>query len=303
MAQEAQEGPGRGRVGRDDRGGRDDGGDRKDREDLEGRDVDALLAAAAAYYRAGETREARGIWERLAADGEPRALYDLATLYLKGEGGLPRDPARAEELLARAARAGEPRAAWRLALLLEGRAGEDEARRLEAVRWLARAARAGEPHAAWRLALRYWNGDGLARDPVLAVVWMTRAARSLPAADGMLERMRAALSPAERAEIARRLAAGSADEDADDDSVWRLQIVALADRAAVEGVWRDLQRRAPDLVDGLEHRIVRSDLGARGVLHRLQIGPFVGRASAERRCLALRTAGFDCFLVKARGAP
>ncbi|RMF18277.1 MAG: hypothetical protein D6757_00105 [Alphaproteobacteria bacterium] len=268
-------------------------------------DADTLLAAAAAYYRAGEAVRARRIWERLAESGEPRALYDLATLYLKGEGGLPHDPARAQELLTRAAKAGEAHAAYRLALLLEERAREDDGTtRLEAIRWLAVAARAGEPRAAYRLALRYWNGDGLARDPILAVVWMTRAADQLPQAKDMLERMRAALSPAERAELARRHAAfGSDDPPASDSAIWRLQIVALADRTAVENVWRDLRRRAPDLVEGLEHWIVRSDLGERGVLYRLQIGPFIGRSAGERRCLALRTAGFDCFLVKADDAP
>ncbi len=268
------------------------------RQSLEHADSAAQERQAAAFYRAGRIEEARAIWETLAAQGHPRALYNLAGLYLEGAGGLPRDRDRAIALLRRAAAADEPMAAYRLALLLLDTKTASQRNRLEGLRLLTRAASAGLPAAQYRLALAYWDGELLARDPVAAYLWMARAARKLPLARTALRGMEEAMSPGERERARARLT----EEDgtartADPGAGFALQIVALRDRAAVAAFWRRMQERAGDLVADLEPRILAGGTPARP-LYRLQIGPLPSRRAAERRCAALKSAGFDCLLVK-----
>lgn len=256
---------------------------------------------AAALYRAGRIAEARAIWEALAADGHPRALYNLAGLYLEGRGGLPRDRKRAIALLRQAAAAGEPMAAYRLALLLLDAGTADDKDRVEGLRLLTQAASAGLPAAQYRLALAYWQGELLARDPVAAYLWMARAARRLALARTALRRMESAMTPGERERARARLAEGDGTADAadtaDPGAAFALQIVALRDRAAVEAFWRRMQEKAGDLVADLKPRILAG--GSPGhPLYRLRLGPLPTRQAAERRCAALKSAGFDCLLVK-----
>ncbi len=260
-------------------------------------DPAALERQAAALYRAGRIAQARAIWETLAAQGHPRALYNLAGLYLAGAGGLPRDRDRAIALLRQAA-ADEPMAAYRLALLLLDTRTASEKDRLEGLRLLTRAASAGLPAAQYRLALAYWDGALLSRDPVAAYLWMARAARKLSVARTALARMESAMSPGERDRARARLT----EEDAPIRSPasgagFALQIVALRDRAAVAAFWRRMQEQAGDLVADLEPRILAGGTPERP-LYRLRIGPLPSRQAAERRCAALKSAGFDCLLVK-----
>lgn len=260
--------------------------------------ADARVRAAEAVelYRAGRIAEARAIWEELAATGDARALYNLATLHLNGLGGLARDREKALALLRQAADAGEAMAAYRLAVLLLEDPDAGETARLEAIRRLTEAARAGLPAAQYRLALAYWKGEGLARDPVAAYLWMARAASRLDIARRALSGMEQAMTPAELTRARARLTGGRDEAQPGDDGAWRLQLVALGSRADVESFWQRLKARAPDLVAGLEPAILPA---RHGRLHRLQIGPFPSRAAAERRCAALKSAGYDCLLVKA----
>ena len=258
-------------------------------------DAAARAARALELYRAGRIAEARAIWEELAAAGDPRALYNLATLHLNGLGGLPRDRGKALALLRQAADAGEALAAYRLAVLLLEDPGADEPARLEAIRRLTEAARAGLPAAQYRLALAYWKGEGLARDPVAAYLWMARAASRLEIARRALSTMERAMTPAELTRARARLA-GGADEEPAAGEAWWLQLVALSRRADVEAFWRRLEAQAGDLVGDLEPRILPA---ADSRLYRLHVGPLPSRAAAERRCAALKSAGFDCLLVKA----
>ncbi|MBO0905521.1 tetratricopeptide repeat protein [Jiella sonneratiae] len=109
-----------------------------------------------------------------AAQGNTLALNDLALRYATGD-GVPRQPARAEELYRRAAEAGLAVAAGNLGLLLWQAAGTP-ADRAEAVRWLKVAASAGEATAATRLGLAYEIGSGIQRDLGEARRWYEAAA-------------------------------------------------------------------------------------------------------------------------------
>ena len=81
------------------------------------------------------------------------------------------DVIAAMELLERAADQGHTAAMVRLGYLLD-KAEENEA----AFRIYSRAAKAGNSEAALALGVMYSNGEGVHRDPRLALEWMTRAA-------------------------------------------------------------------------------------------------------------------------------
>jgi prolyl 4-hydroxylase len=69
-----------------------------------------LLAQAFALSKAGRNAEAVVLVNRLAAQGEPEALYTLAEMKWRG-GMVPQDPARSRELYRRASEAGHAGAA------------------------------------------------------------------------------------------------------------------------------------------------------------------------------------------------
>ncbi|GER06087.1 hypothetical protein GCM10007972_08250 [Iodidimonas muriae] len=85
--------------------------------------------------------------------------------------------------------------------------------------------------------------------------------------------------------------------EADFAQSWRLQLVALRQEADVEAQWRRMLADAPDLLGGLEHRIVAVTIADRGTFYRLQAGPFASRGDADTRCRALKAAGLACFIL------
>jgi len=311
-------------------------------------------------YFEGEYDAAFQQWAPLAERGNPRALYNMATLYRRGL-GVEKDRERGRSLLTRSAEAGFAEAQYLLAALIMREEKPSETDRQAAAQWWLTAARQGHTLSQYRLGLLYWNGEAVARDLLRGYAWMRLAAQDgLDDATSALETMKSYLGEdqrekaealqgqlldqapaAERSAPAARTAASQEPADAAEKSAgagaskggaptepetaerasaktapdsakteaagksepgalgeaWRLQLAAFRDRETAEATWRDVQETAPDLVDGLRHRIVTADLGERGVFHRLQIGPFADRDAAERRCRALKAAGYGCFAV------
>ncbi len=323
-------------------------------------------------YFAGDYAGAAAIWRPLVEAGDPRAMYNMATLYRRGL-GVPADPQEAERLLRSAADKGFAEAQHLLASRLFEATGADEAQRQEAVGYWLAAARQGHALSQYRLALLYWNGEAVARDLVRGYAWMSlAAAQGLADAETARVTMARYLSEAQRAQaesLRRHLvaeggapaAAPSPPQDMarprpapapaaepaaarpaptaatpeptvqrapatatpeptvqrtpattdgaakapparDLAASWRLQLAAFRRREAAEGLWRKLAADAPDLVSGLQHRVATVDLGAKGLFHRLQIGPFASRAEAIKQCHALEAAGQACIPV-APGRP
>lgn len=290
-------------------------------------DVAAALEAGRERYLAGDHVAAAALWQPLVAAGDARAMYNMATLYRRGL-GVAQDEARADALLRDAAGRGFAEAQYALAVRDFEATGADEAQRQQAVGlWLA-AARQGHAAAQYRLGLLYWNGEAVARDLVEGRAWMALAATAgLDEADDALVTMDRYLDDGQRARAAAR-AERLADEPAPTPDLaapaaplppatsaaptpakpagepaanfarsWRLQLAAFHDVESARAVWQALECEAPDLVAGLAHRIVSADLGARGVWHRLQVGPWATREAALRACEALKSAGRNCFLV------
>lgn len=113
-----------------------------------------------------------------AAAGEPLAQYNLARMYLAGE-GVARDKAEGLRWLRKAATAGVGLAQYQLGARHEWGvdATQDYA---EAARWYRMAADRGVPVAQFRLGLLYMNGLGVKRDVVAAHLWLNLAASRLP---------------------------------------------------------------------------------------------------------------------------
>ncbi len=124
-----------------------------------------LAFAARAADRAGDAREAVRLY-RLAADqGYALAQNNLAAMFSRGEGGLPRSEREAERLYRAAADQGFPAAMSNLGTLyLAGRGGVPRNER-EAVRLFRAAADTGEDAGQVNLGTMYAEGrGGLPRD-------------------------------------------------------------------------------------------------------------------------------------------
>ncbi len=166
-------------------------------------------------YFAGDYEGAAAVWRPLAEAGDPRAMYNMATLYRRGL-GVPADPQEADRLLRTAADKGFAEAQYLLASRLFEATGADEAQRQEAVGYWLAAARQGHALSQYRLALLYWNGEAVARDLVRGYAWMAlAAAQGLGDAETARATMARYLSGTQRARaesLRRRLVA--ADDDA-----------------------------------------------------------------------------------------
>lgn len=242
----------------------------------------ASTPRADALWRAGDYRGAFAQAFEPAAHGDRQAQYLLGEAYRLGR-SVEADFTQAADYYVRAARQGHVAAASALGLMLatQHRAGE-------AAPWLSVAAIHGEARAACALASLYYNGDGIARDPVLAFALMTRAsAAGLEDARLRLITLRFALSPEEQIKGAA-LAAGA----------WavmlrpalvvpavtipttrqaRIQIGAFRSREAAERAWSLLATR----IDGagqIAHIVVRA-----GPIYRLQASLDDADAAADFR--------------------
>lgn len=121
-------------------------------------------------WQKGDTAGAVAIWRPLAEKGDADAAFNLGQAYRLGR-GVKLDLAQAQNWLERAARKGHVDAQSTLGLLLF-----QNGNRMAAMRWLNGAAEAGEPRALLMVGTALYNGDGVARDPVKAYAYVSRAA-------------------------------------------------------------------------------------------------------------------------------
>ena len=90
--------------------------------------------------------------------------------------------------------------------------------------------------------------------------------------------------------------------DASPERVYRAQVAARKARGEAEQELEKL-RVAHPLIAGLRHRIVRVDLGEKGVWHRIQLGEFPTGAQAQGLCSELTRQGHEGCFVVATAAP
>lgn len=129
-----------------------------------------------------DEREARALFERAEATGEPVAGLRVAILRHLGRSGFPADPARAAglagpvlEAVRGLAETGDPaaQATWAMALLIGVGVPADPA---AALPWLEKAAGQGQTWAMVNLGWIYGTGVGVAVDPIRSLEWYGKAA-------------------------------------------------------------------------------------------------------------------------------
>ncbi|HVM38254.1 MAG TPA: SPOR domain-containing protein [Sphingomicrobium sp.] len=260
----------------------------------------SVKAGVEAWQR-GDHARAVAVWRPLAEKGNADAAFNLGQAYRLGR-GVPLNLGAAQTWLARAAAKGHVDAQATLGLLLF-----DSGNRAAGLRWLQSAAERGDARALLVLGTALFNGDGVARDPVRAYAFVSRAAAQglAPARTTLAEMDR--LMPLEQRQQAARLVPGpaaarpaapsaasaskpAAAAPAAASGSWRVQLGAFARRESAEALFARLSAGGP--LAGKQSYLVSA-----GAVTRLQAGPFPSRAAASAACAALSARGQACFPV------
>ncbi|MCL6697396.1 SPOR domain-containing protein [Sphingomonas sp. NSE70-1] len=293
----------------------------------------AVLPAQAQSVRAGidawqkgDTAAAVAIWRPLAEKGDADAAFNLGQAYRLGR-GVKLDLSQAQIWLDRAARKGHVDAQTTLGLLLFQNGNQTAA-----MRWLNGAAEAGEPRALLMVGTALYNGDGVARDPVKAYAYVSRAAaQGLAPAKATLADMDSVMPLEQRQEgvalaqsmVNRTLASESKAPSSSKPPAAKPIPPKVAQAkppappkatpasppkasAAATGRWRVQlgafgQRKSAETL----YAKLSGKLGGKpayyvpaGAVVRLQAGPFESRAAASAACA--RLAPQPCFPVETK---
>lgn len=234
-----------------------------------------------------------------ARSGDAEAAYQLGRAYNSGD-GVAADSGEAERWLANAARLGHRKAGAEYGLILL-----HEGKPREALPWLKEGAARGDSRAQYGLATLLFNGGPVPADPAEARRWMRRAAKAgLPAAAEALAIMEnpAALAPPKasyeivtveappaRADKPAVPATAPAKASVARPGGWSVQLGAFANP--------DNARRLGRLVQNPSHP--EASFPVVDGLTRVRVGPFPGRAEAQRYCDTQRRRKRDCLEVRA----
>jgi len=131
-----------------------------------------------AAYRGKDMLGAFRVWEQCSEAGDAACQYDLAMMYLNGE-GRPIDVKAAMQWLSVSAGKGDTSAQNRLGLLyLSGKVlTQDYPRAME---YFLAAAKRGFPAGQANVGLMYWHGYGVPIDLPEAFAWSESSAQKLP---------------------------------------------------------------------------------------------------------------------------
>ena len=77
-----------------------------------------------------------------------------------------------------------------------------------------------------------------------------------------------------------------------------VQVGAFRSDAEAKAQWNRIKSKMGAFVGGKSDDVERADLGARGVYHRLRIGPFASSSEASTFCAGLKERGQDCLIKK-----
>ena len=75
-----------------------------------------------------------------------------------------------------------------------------------------------------------------------------------------------------------------------------VQLGAFDSQQLANGAWARFRARYPS-VARLSPDVQRADLGKKGIMYRLRVGPFANRAAATDACVRLKAAGANCFVA------
>ena len=278
-----------------------------------------------AWQRA-DYASAVSIWTPLAQKGDADAAFNLGQAYRLGR-GVPVDLAKAQSWLEKSARAGHLDAQTTLGLLLF-----DSGSREAAMGWLEKAAERGEQQRAMLVyGTALFNGDGVPRDPLMAYVYVSRAAaQGLQPAKETLQQLdsslpldirrrgveialqKAADKPAPGAKPAKTAKAKTPPAAASPAKAAPVTAASAPEAKpkappATSGSWRiqlgafsqkssaeALYRKLSSSAPVSGHPPVYVPAGA---VTRLQVGGFASKGAASAACAALSSKGQACFPV------
>jgi cell division septation protein DedD len=80
-----------------------------------------------------------------------------------------------------------------------------------------------------------------------------------------------------------------------DSGAFAVQIGAYRSVPLAQEAWQEFLAQYSDIVADYAYDIQAVDLGARGIWHRLRIGPFADEDSADRVCTQITLSGAECF--------
>jgi len=157
--------------------------------------VFGLLAGCSDYqtarraYEVGRFAEALEILERLAREGDTRAQYEVALMYLQGIGTRV-DPAKGGEWMLKAANGGNSTAMVEVGGRFENGVNAEK-NFILAFTWYRRAAIAGDQIGMYKLAMLYESGQGIPQDLPRAYAWyrLSLNAAGVMAADRVYKKL------------------------------------------------------------------------------------------------------------------
>ncbi len=77
----------------------------------------------------------------------------------------------------------------------------------------------------------------------------------------------------------------------------RIQLAAVKTPEEAQKEWTRLRHALGDALGGLSLTVEGVDLGAKGIFHRIQAGPFPDKAAAAAKCTAIKALKQDCLVV------
>jgi TPR repeat protein len=135
----------------------------------------ALYQLGRAYAANGQLAEAIAAYRKAVDKGSSAAMVELGVLHAAGS-GVAKDEAQARQLFERAAAAGNPRGVTRLTALASGGAAGPPEDPAQARAMLAKAAEVNSAEAQFQLGVMYAEGTGGPKDDVAARAMFEKAA-------------------------------------------------------------------------------------------------------------------------------
>lgn len=124
----------------------------------------------------GETERAVYWYERAARRNHELAAFNLATMYMEGD-GVPQDYEAAAQWMERSAKAGYVPAQFQMGKMYFHGRGVPQDPAMEA-HWYRKAAENGHPAAQHNLAVLYHKGEGVEQNDELARKWLEESRES-----------------------------------------------------------------------------------------------------------------------------
>jgi cell division septation protein DedD len=239
-------------------------------------------AEGRAALQAGDYDKAIAELKPLAEKGEAGSQYLLAETYFGGHGGT----------------------------LMEG------------LKWMSAAADQGYAQAQARLGLIYATGRGVPVNNVEAYRWFSLAAKL---ADPRAQKNLKTVSETNRTVVSKRISGEQRAKIDAEVASWkpgapavetaaaapapaaakigevvpgiRIQLAAVKKAEEAPKEWKRLKKTLGDQLSGLSLTVESVDLGAKGVFHRIQAGPFSDKAAAAAKCAAIKALNQECLVV------